>query len=81
MALQGLPALEYLLYGDGAEALAKGDSDAGFRCSFAQSIATNVDRIAKNVSEGWRDGSAYAKAFLGPATDDPYYHAPKEVTL
>ena len=31
--------------------------------------------------EGWREGSAYEKAFLGPAPDDPYYHAPKEVTL
>ena len=31
--------------------------------------------------EGWREGSAYEKAFLGPAPDDPIYHAPKEVTL
>lgn len=79
VALQGLPALEYLLYGEGADALAK--ADGAFRCGFAASVATNVDRIANQLTEGWRDGSAYAKAFLGPAPEDAYYHAPKEVTL
>ena len=94
VALQGLPALEYLLYGDGAEALAKERQIVGgeesppeveeigaFRCGFALSVATNIDRIARNVVEGWREGAAYEKSFLGPALDDPHYHAPKEVTL
>jgi len=40
-----------------------------------------VDRIAKNVIEGWCEGSAYEKAFLTPSAGDPAYHAPKEVTL
>jgi predicted lipoprotein len=77
VALQGLPALEYLLYGDGGVP----DDDRDFRCKFALAVATNVDRIANSVVEAWRDGSAYEKAFMGPAPDDPYYHAPKEVTL
>ena len=63
VALQGLPSLEYLLYGDGAEALAetksatpggqmpKIPSDAEFRCDFAVAVATNVHRIAKNRVE------------------------------
>lgn len=92
VALQGLPALEYLLYGDGADSLAKGrpavdgtvplpDGEGAFRCQFASAVATNIDRIAKNVVEGWREGSAYEKAFLGPAPDGAIYHSPKEVTL
>jgi uncharacterized protein len=94
VALQGLPALEYLLYGDGADTLSHAASvvdgqkplpdvggEGAFRCSFALSVATNLDRIAKNVIEGWREGSAYEKAFLTPAAEDPAYHAPKEVTL
>ena len=32
VALQGVPALEYLLYGDGADGLAKGGDDTAFRC-------------------------------------------------
>lgn len=94
VALQGLPALEYLLYGDGAETLAKAPTvedgqeplpvlggGGAFRCDFALSAATNVERIAKLVVEGWREGSTYEKAFLSPTPDNPYYHAPKEVTL
>lgn len=81
VALQGLPALEYLLYGDGADGLATGGETAAFRCSFASSIAANVDGIAKNVVEGWSEGSDYAKAFLEPAPDNAIYHTPKEVTL
>jgi uncharacterized protein len=94
VALQGLPALEYLLYGDGADALTETDRvvDGGeplpkiggagaFRCGFASSIAINVDRIAENVVEGWRQGSAYEKAFIGPAPENALYHTPKEVTL
>jgi predicted lipoprotein len=93
VALQGLPALEFLLYGDGADVLAQKavedvtkplpdvGGEGAFRCSFASSIATNIDRIAKNLVEGWREGSAYEKAFLGPVPDNPIYHTPKEVTL
>ncbi len=81
VALQALPALEFLLYGDGAETLAATGDGGAFRCGFALSVATNVDRIARNVVEGWREGAAYAKSFLGPVPDDPHYHAPKEVTL
>jgi len=94
VALQGLPALEYLLYGEGADNLAKErkvvgsgetplevDTEGPFRCAFALAVATNIDRIAKSLTEDWREGSAYEKAFLGPAPDDPIYHTPKEVTL
>jgi predicted lipoprotein len=94
VALQGLPALEYLLYGDGAETLAQSarvvDGQAplpevggagAFRCAFAQSVATNVHRIAKNLVEEWREGSEFEKDFLGPAPDSPFYRGPKEVTL
>ncbi|MEX1060566.1 MAG: imelysin family protein, partial [Methyloceanibacter sp.] len=63
VALQGLPALEYLLYGDGAETLAMSGDSGAFRCGFALSVATNIDRIARNVVEGWREGAAYEKSF------------------
>jgi predicted lipoprotein len=81
VALQGLPALEYLLYGDGADALAKGDGDAAFRCHFAATVAANVAKIGHETEEGWGDGAPFAKVFLDPTPADPAYHAPKEVTL
>jgi predicted lipoprotein len=91
VALQGFPALEDLLYGDGADVLAERpvedlteplpQVEGAFRCSFALSVATNISRIARNVVEDWREGSAYEKAFIGPAPDNPIYHTQKEVTL
>jgi predicted lipoprotein len=91
VALQGFSALEYLIYGDGADVLAQKpvedlteplpQVEGAFRCSFALSVAININRIARNVVEDWREGSAYEKAFLGPTPDNPIYHTPKEVTL
>jgi hypothetical protein len=81
VALQGLPALEYLLYGKGAEDLTSGDPETGFRCNFALSVATGIERIAVAVAEDWREGSAYSKTFLTPGPNDPLYRAPKDVTL
>jgi uncharacterized protein len=81
VALQGLPALEYLLYGEGAEALAKGDDDAAFRCKFAASVAANVAKMSADIVAGWADGAPFAKVFLDPTPNDPPYHTPKEVSL
>jgi predicted lipoprotein len=81
VALQGLPALELLLYGAGAETLAQASADGAFRCAFARAVAENIETIAEAVVEDWREGSPYATAFLKPSAADPIYRAPKEVTL
>ena len=80
VALQGLPALEYLLYGDGAETLLTSTGDGAFRCAFASSVATNINRIAKSVVEDWREGTASSKSFLTPEPGS-VYRTSKEVTL
>src|SRR5262245_6288435 len=81
VALQGLPALEYLLYGNGAEALTAPSEGGAFRCAFARAVAANSEAIAKSVAEDWREGSPYEKSFLAPGPDATPYRAPKEVTL
>ena len=95
VALQGLPALEYLLYGDGAETLAKErqivggeesppevDTEGAFRCGFALAVATNIDRIAAPVVEGLARGLGLREGLSQPRSPKiPIYHAPKEVTL
>jgi predicted lipoprotein len=80
VALQGLPALEYLLYGGDPETLVQAGGDGEFRCRFAASIAANIATIAKEVTEAWADGAPAAKSFLEPGPDDPAYRTPKEVT-
>jgi predicted lipoprotein len=81
VALQGLPALEYLLYGDGAATLTKTGGDGAFRCRFAEAIAGNLATMSKEVVDGWQDGAPYAKSYLEPGPANAAYHAPKEVTL
>ncbi|MEP9352018.1 imelysin family protein [Xanthobacter sp. KR7-65] len=57
-AVQGLPALERLLYEDGAaEALAAGP-EAARRCALGTAIARNVAAIAGEVRTAWGDKSS-----------------------
>lgn len=81
VALQGLPALEYLLYGDGAATLEKGGAEGAFRCSFAEAVAGNLAGMAKAIVDGWQDGAPYTKSYLEPGPANAAYHNPKEVTL
>ena len=70
VGVQGLPALERMLFGDDAlVALASGDGD--FRCRLFAAISNNLETIARDVVSGWTEGDA---AFLGriehPSADD-----------
>ncbi len=81
VALQGLPAIEYLLYADGSDALAEGGGDGAFRCRFSAAIARNMTQLARDIAQDWAENSTFAETFLDPGPRDPLYHAPKEVTL
>jgi predicted lipoprotein len=81
VALQGLPALEYLLYSDGADALTKTGNDGTFRCRFARAVAGNLSSMSKEIVDGWQNGAPYAKSYLEPGPANSAYHNPKEVTL
>ena len=60
VGVQGLPALERLLFDDDAlVALASGDGD--FRCRLFAAISNNLETIARDVVTGWTEGD---NAFL-----------------
>jgi predicted lipoprotein len=70
VGVQGLPALERMLFGDDAlAALASGDG--AFRCGLFAAISANLESIARDVVAGWTEGDA---AFLAriehPSEDD-----------
>jgi predicted lipoprotein len=70
VGVQGLPALERMLFDDDAlAALASGDGD--FRCGLFAAISNNLESIARDVVTGWTEGD---NAFLGriehPSEDD-----------
>jgi predicted lipoprotein len=57
VGVQGLPALERLLYADDAlPALVSAEGD--FRCRLFAAIAGNLEAIARDVVAGWTDGES-----------------------
>jgi len=94
VALQGLPALEYLLYGDGGLAVqpSKGQ-DAGrgvapntsetrraltTKCVLALAVARNLTLIAKELQVAWADNSDWARDFSAPAAHNAVYRSEQE---
>lgn len=73
VAVQGLPALEFVLFGTGSDALATG---ADFRCAYAESIALAIEGVAETLEAEWRDPFAALMADAGP--DNPAYRTSGE---
>lgn len=68
VAMQGLGALEFLLFGTGYESLA--NPDDAFRCQYTAAISTNLSQIALELIEGWQMGSKAADDWLNPNPDN-----------
>lgn len=51
VALQGLGALEYVLFGRGSDGLSAGEND--YRCLYAHVVSRNLVDIAQQLDEGW----------------------------
>lgn len=81
VAVQGLPAMERLLYDEGAaKAFEGGGATARFRCAFAVAVSKNIAKIAADVLTDWTAGDPpFAKVIV--AADGPIYRTPKESTL
>ena len=66
VGVQGLPALEYLLFSIGG----LDDAVAGpRRCELAGAIAANVRVVATEVDSEWRDGGAFIEDFVNAQGD------------
>lgn len=72
-AVQGVPALERVLYDDGAEAALLTGPEAQRRCMIGQAVADNLANIAQEVREGWggRDHGLLEALIAGRA--DPVF--------
>jgi len=79
-ALQGLTALEWVLYGTAAEALTASGENGAFRCTYALAIAENISAMSRDIDSAWRAPEGFPKLFLSPGEDNPAYLQPSEVT-
>lgn len=73
VAVQGLGALEFVLFGTGADSLA--GAEGAFRCRYGAAIAENLSLIARDVSAEWRAGAGFAESLTNPAPRRPAYRS------
>lgn len=70
VAVQGLGALEFVLFGTGSADLA---TAAGYRCAYAGSITQNLETVAGTASAAWSQGEGAAGLWAAPRADNPLY--------
>ena len=72
VGVQGLPALERLLFDDDALAkLAPGVDGAAYRCRLLQAISANLEAIAEDIATGWTEGEeSYLRRIEHPSDAD-----------
>lgn len=76
VAVQGLTALEFVLYGTGFESLKT--SEGAFRCRYGATIAQNIADIANELVVGWRADDGIAQHLMKPNPDFNDYRTPIE---
>ena len=76
-AVQGLPALESLLF-PGKAALLLPAPPEPFRCKLAVAVAENTHTIAGEALAGWQGDESWATLLEKPAADNPVYRTHTE---
>jgi uncharacterized protein len=76
VAMQGLGALEFILFGSGSDALT--EPQVSHRCAFAQAAATNLVHLSDEIIAGWRDGTGLVQAFLEPGPANLLFRTDQE---
>ncbi|RVA06722.1 imelysin family protein [Mesorhizobium sp. M7A.F.Ca.US.001.02.1.1] len=71
VAMQGLGALEFVLYGDGADALA--GKDDPYRCAYGTAVAGNIETMAGEVSAAWNKPDGFAAIWANPGPQNALY--------
>jgi len=77
VAVQGLGALEFVLFGTGAETLAV--ADGAFRCAYGAAIAAAVSDVAGEMRDEWFAEPGIASRMIRPSETDPDYRSNDEV--
>jgi len=71
VGVQGLPALDRLLFEDDALANVRAEaSGAAFRCKLFAAIGANLKTIAHELAAGWTDGKSAFLARIGHPSED-----------
>jgi uncharacterized protein len=76
VAMQGLGASEFLLFGTGSETLTT--KDGAYRCAYVLSSAKTIAAIAGDLQSGWAENSLASNFWQRPAADNPFFRSDAE---
>jgi predicted lipoprotein len=76
IAVQGLGALEYALFGEGADDLAS--SAGAFRCSYASAVTQAISATADELNAAWADPEGIAAHLSAPKPENDDYRSERE---
>lgn len=79
VAVQGLPALEYVLYGEPALLKADGAPTFAYACGYAKAVTANVAAISRDVQQAWSEQGDFGRQFAHPQPANDLYRDPQEV--
>ena len=78
VAVQGMLALEFTLFGSGFEVL--NSQEGASRCGYAKAITGNLDNLAGEAFEAWSaaESSSISSLWLNPSETNPLFRDPRE---
>jgi predicted lipoprotein len=76
-AVQGLSALEVLLYDD-SHPITGADDDARYRCKLAFTMAQSTHALAGEILTEWQGDGGWRRRMVEPRADDARYKTPEE---
>lgn len=79
VALQGLPALEFVLYGEAGLLQQPEAPGFAYGCDLAQAMARNAAGLAGELAQAWSAQGEFGRQFTHPAPANDLYRSPQEV--
>jgi hypothetical protein len=78
VAVQGLTALEYVLFGPPSEQLIT-DAQENFPCRYALALSGAIKANSRDILSGWKNASGFAKLMLTAGPENPLFKSKPEV--
>ncbi|WP_057055886.1 imelysin family protein, partial [Bordetella pertussis] len=79
VALQGLPALEFVLYGETGLLQQPDAPGFAYGCQLAHAMARNAAGLAGELAQAWSAQGDFGRQFTHPAPANDLYRSPQEV--
>lgn len=79
IAVQGLPALEYVLYRDKGLLSDGAEAQPAKSCQYAVSVSGNLAELGTQLAQAWKADANYAREFASPAASNHIYRNDNEV--